>query len=96
MCDQVLLSTLLLKRQNHFHLQMQEKLQQLQSQLIGHEAAKRDLEKTLADKSDSESEEKQKLIQVRISTLTTCQAAPISSNLDKKPPRKVIISSLGK
>merc|ERR1719312_2097882 len=43
--------------------EMQEKLQQLQSQLIGHEAAKRDLEKTLAEKSDSESEEKQKLIQ---------------------------------
>ena len=44
--------------------QMQEKLQQLQSQLIGHEAAKKDLEKSLADKIDSESEEKQKLMQV--------------------------------
>jgi len=43
--------------------EMQEKLQQLQSQLIGHEAAKRDLEKTLAEKNDCESEEKQKLIQ---------------------------------
>ena len=45
--------------------QMQEKLQQLQSQLIGHEAAKKDLEKSLADKIDSESEEKQKLMQVQ-------------------------------
>ena len=45
---------------------MQEKLQQLQSQLIGHEAAKKDLEKSLADKIDSESEEKQKLMQVVI------------------------------
>jgi len=43
--------------------EMQEKLQQLQSQLIGHEAAKKDLEKSLADKIDSESEEKQKLMQ---------------------------------
>merc|ERR1712076_268594 len=43
--------------------EMQEKLQQLQSQLIGHEAAKKDLEKSLADKIDSESEEKQKLTQ---------------------------------
>ena len=46
--------------------QMQEKLQQLQSQLIGHEAVKRDLEKTLAEKSDCESEEKQKLMQVLV------------------------------
>ena len=53
---------------NYFLLlfQMQEKLQQLQSQLIGHEAAKKDLEKSLADKIDSESEEKQKLMQVVI------------------------------
>ena len=52
---------------NYFLLlfQMQEKLQQLQSQLIGHEAAKKDLEKSLADKIDSESEEKQKLMQVQ-------------------------------
>ena len=43
---------------------MQEKLQQLQAKLAGHEEAKRDLEKSMAEKSDLESEEKEKLLKV--------------------------------
>jgi len=42
--------------------EMQEKLHQLQAKLVGHEEAKKDLEKSMAEKSDLESEEKERLL----------------------------------
>merc|ERR1719376_840586 len=42
--------------------EMQEKLHQLQAKLVGHEEAKKDLEKSMAEKDDFQSEEKQRLM----------------------------------
>jgi len=42
--------------------EMQEKLHQLQAKLVGHEEAKKDLEKSMAEKADFQSEEKQRLM----------------------------------
>merc|ERR1719376_435722 len=42
--------------------EMQDKLHQLQAKLVGHEEAKKDLEKSMAEKADFQSEEKQRLM----------------------------------